>query len=79
MYSLVAQNQKNAVESADLHSRWNRLSREFEELWENMYDESAQERLRQLEGKAEELSKGRNRLSVLQAAQRTPARRDSVL
>ena len=40
-YSLVAQNQNKAVDAADLHSKWNKLSMEYARLWERWYTEEA--------------------------------------
>ena len=56
-YSLVAQNQKLAVDSVDLHARWNKLAREYENLWDEMYASDALERLQKLEEGGVELSK----------------------
>jgi outer membrane murein-binding lipoprotein Lpp len=56
-YSVVAQNQKYAVDAADLHSRWNRLAKDYEKLWENVYANDAQETLSSLDDRAVELSK----------------------
>lgn len=56
-YSLVAQNQKSAVDAADLHTRWNKLAAEYERLWDDMYGDDAAVRLRELEDKGAELSK----------------------
>jgi len=56
-YSVVMQNQKFAIDASDLHARWNRLAKEYETLWENVYTEDAQERLIALDEKAAELSK----------------------
>ena len=56
-YSLVAQNQKLAVDSVDLHARWNNLAREYENLWGETYGADAVERLQKLEERGVELSK----------------------
>lgn len=56
-YSLVQQNQKRATDSADLHFRWNKLYREYERLWENVYRDDAEAILNGLSDRAAELSK----------------------
>jgi len=56
-YLVVVQNQKFAVDASDLHSRWNRLAKEYEALWENVYADNAQERLRELDEETTQLSK----------------------
>ena len=55
--SLIGQNQKNAIECADLHFKWNRLSAEYAALWEDMYSEDALATLRKLQEKSAELSR----------------------
>ena len=47
-YSLVAQNHKRAADAIDLHTRWAKLARAYERLWEDMYDEDALARLNPL-------------------------------
>jgi hypothetical protein len=56
-YTLVMQHQKFATDALDLHARWNRLAKDFEALWDNVYTDNAQERLRDLEERASEISK----------------------
>lgn len=56
-YSFVAQNQDRAINSVDLHARWNKLAKEYEALWENMYAEDAPRQLERLSEKETELSK----------------------
>lgn len=56
-YALVAQNQKNAMDSADLHLRWNKLASGYEKLWDNMYAADAATKLAELDEKGAELSK----------------------
>ena len=55
--SLVQQNQKSAMECSDLHFRWNRLACEYEALWDDMYTEDAELKLKALGEKEAELSK----------------------
>ena len=55
--SLVLQNQKSAMECSDLHFRWNRLASEYEALWDDMYAEDAEMKLKALGEKEAELSK----------------------
>ena len=56
-YSLVAQHQKKAVDAADLHSKWNRLSMEYARLWDKWYTDEAGTTLDSLEEKSVEISK----------------------
>ncbi len=56
-YSVVMQNQKYAVDSADLHARWSRLAMEYEKIWENVYSDDALDRLDRSDDKAVDLSK----------------------
>ena len=55
--ALVQQNQKSAMECSDLHFRWNRLAAEYEDLWDNMYADHAELKLKALGEKEAELSK----------------------
>ena len=57
IYSVVRQNQKFAVDAADLHQRWDRLAREYESVWENIYTEDALARLNAIEERESEVSK----------------------
>lgn len=57
LYSVVRQNQKHSVDSADLHMRWNKLAHDYQKLWENVYQEDALEILDKLDDRAVELSK----------------------
>ncbi len=59
-YSIIAQNQDRATNCTELHSRWNKLAKEFEALWDDMYSETASARLQRLEETATELSKAGN-------------------
>jgi hypothetical protein len=54
LWSLVAKNERNSIECADLHLRWNTLALHYESLWSNMYGEEAAEKLMQL--RTEELA-----------------------
>ena len=56
LYLLVARNHERAIDSASLHERWNRMAGKYETLWENVYAEDAQERLRQFDEECAELS-----------------------
>lgn len=40
-YSVAMNNQKFAVDSADLHARWNKLAKDYESIWENVYTDDA--------------------------------------
>jgi hypothetical protein len=57
LYSLIAQNQKHATDSADLHLRWTRLASEFQRLWDDMYADDAPARLAVLEEREAELGR----------------------
>ncbi len=57
LLSLVLQSQKNAMECSDLHFRWNRLAMEYEALWNDMYADGAEAKLKGLKEKEAELSK----------------------
>ena len=56
-YSLVAQNQKRASDATDLHTRWAKLARSYERLWEDRYADDALARLDAIEDSDPELSK----------------------
>jgi len=56
-YSLAAQNHKRAADAADLHTRWAKLARAYEQLWEDMYAEDALARVNAIEDSDPELSK----------------------
>ena len=57
LLSLVQQNQKRATECSDLHFRWNRLASEYEALWDDMYTDDAELKLKALGEKESELSR----------------------
>jgi hypothetical protein len=57
VYSVVAQNYDRAMSGIDLHSRWNKLSKDYETLWDAMDNERALDRLQHLEEIGTELSK----------------------
>jgi hypothetical protein len=57
LYSVVMQNQKLAVDASDLHARWNRLAKEYERVWENVFADDAVEKLDALDDRAVDLSK----------------------
>ena len=57
LYSIVMQNQKFAVDSSDLHARWNRLANDYQRLWNDMYSETAPGTLDALIVREEDLSK----------------------
>jgi hypothetical protein len=56
-FALVSRNERSAIDCQDLHSRWNTLAMEYEDLWANVYAEDASETLRQLRKKEAEISK----------------------
>ena len=55
--SLVEQNQKRGSECTDLHFRYTNLAAEYEALWNDMYQEDARAKLKELISKGAELSK----------------------
>jgi hypothetical protein len=57
LWSLVARNERNSIDCADLHMKWNAASKEFEDLWDDMYSDEAGQRLRSLEARATEYSR----------------------
>lgn len=57
LHSLVSQRERQSAGAADLHMRWNKLGREYERVWENVYADDAIERLNKLDDQAAELSK----------------------
>jgi hypothetical protein len=48
LWSLVAKNERAAIDCADLHLRWNTLALHYEALWSDMYAEGAGDKLMQL-------------------------------
>ncbi len=56
-WSLLAKNERNAIDCADLHFRWNKLAMEYEDLWGSMYDDDASAKLKQLREREAEISK----------------------
>lgn len=57
LWSLQAQNQQRAIDSADLHYRWNVLAAEYRRLWDEMHATDAALRLAALDTQAADLSK----------------------
>src|ERR1700722_13460517 len=57
LYSVVRQNNKLAVDAADLYARWNKLSCEYEKLWEDVTVDNAISLLDHLTDGGVELSK----------------------
>jgi hypothetical protein len=45
LWSLVAKNERGAMDCADLHFRWNTLALGYESLWSNVYADNALETL----------------------------------
>ena len=54
LWSLVAKNERSAIDCADLHFRWNTLALQYETLWCNTFAEDASSVLAQL--RTEELA-----------------------
>ena len=57
LWLLTAKNERSAIECSDLHFKWNTLTRDFDDLWDDMYSDSAATRLRELERRAAEYSR----------------------
>ena len=57
---LVQQYQRSAVDAADLHFRWQKLAKDYEKLWENVYADDAGEQLESLTGRATDISRAGN-------------------
>lgn len=57
LWSLVAKNERNAIDCADLHLRWNNLAAEYEAIWANVYADDAEARLAQVRKEESLLSK----------------------
>jgi hypothetical protein len=55
--SLAATNERNSIESADLHFRWNMLALDFQHLWADIYEDQARARLREVQERDAILSK----------------------
>ena len=45
LWSVVRENHKNAVEAANLHSRWLKIANVYTDVWENIYLADAKEKL----------------------------------
>src|SRR3989442_9049084 len=45
LFSLVSQYVKNAVDCSDLHSRWNKIAAEYQDIWINPEADDAPARL----------------------------------
>ena len=56
-YGLVAQNNRKAIDSADLHLRWNKIYLEYRMIWENVYSADAEVRLQAVTEKDAEASR----------------------
>ncbi len=56
-YSIAMQNQKFAVDAADLHFQWNRQALEYTNLWEDVYRDDASQILKSLEERSAAISK----------------------
>lgn len=57
LLSLVQHNQQRSMDCSDLHFRWNHLAADYQALWDDMYAEDAEFRLKDLTEKTAELSK----------------------
>jgi hypothetical protein len=57
LWSLTAKNERNSIDCSDLHFKWNTVGHEFEDLWDDMYSDSAPETLRALERRTAEYSR----------------------
>ncbi len=57
LWSLIAKNERCAIECSDLHFQWNTLAREYQALWEDIDAEAVPEKLKQLRDRSAQLSK----------------------
>jgi hypothetical protein len=57
LWSLVSKNERNSIDCADLHFRWQRLADGYEILWSDVYAEDAVERLNILRLEEAQISK----------------------
>jgi hypothetical protein len=57
LWSLIAKNERCAIECSDLHFQWNSLAREYQALWEDIDAEWVLEKLKQLRDRSAQLSK----------------------
>ena len=57
LWSLAAKNERNSIDCADLHFRWNTLALEYESLWANVFAETAAEKLSALRKEEATVSK----------------------
>ena len=48
LWSLIAKYERNSIECADLHSRWNALALRYEMLWADMFEDKASMELQAL-------------------------------
>jgi hypothetical protein len=55
--SLLAKNERNSIDSADLHFRWNQLAIEYRRVWTDVSADDARTRLQELEREEATLSK----------------------
>ena len=62
LYSLTANNVQKAAEATELQLRWHALSQENRRLWDDMYADTAPQRLAELDVVARDLSAMGNRL-----------------
>ena len=64
-YVLAVQNQKGAMDCADLHFRWNALAGDYQRLWDDMYAEDALAKLTAIDNRAMEVSKAATAFPVI--------------
>lgn len=57
LWSLTAKNERNSIDCSDLHFKWNTVGNEFEDLWDDMYSDTAPDTLRALENRTAEYSR----------------------
>jgi hypothetical protein len=56
-WSLLAKNERNSMDSADLHSRWSTLAIGYQHIWANVASDDARTRLKELQEQEVALSK----------------------
>jgi hypothetical protein len=57
LWSLLARNERNSIDSADLQFRWNMLAVDYQRIWADVDSETARTRLQELQERDAVLSK----------------------
>ncbi|MGA2476553.1 MAG: hypothetical protein ABSF73_08035 [Terriglobia bacterium] len=62
LWLLIQRYEDRALKSSDLHVEWNRIANGYRDIWENVYAEDAEQKLRALS--EQELSASKNGLDI---------------